>query len=152
MVHHGEDVHGGPNPILRLSRVKRFLLDTNIWIALARGERSAKLRLAALSPTQVTTCSVARAELMFGARKSVRVNENLDGCHQLLQPFDSLPFDDRAAGHYGLIRAVLEHAGTPIGANDLLIAATALAHDCILVTRNTGEFARVPGLRIETWP
>lgn len=131
--------------------MKRFLLDTNIWIALARGEQGAKKHLSVLAPSQVTCCSVVRAELMFGARKSQRVNENLEGFRQLLQPFESLPFDDRAAEHYGLIRTLLERAGTPIGANDLLIAAISLSYDCVLVTRNTGEFGRVPGLRLETW-
>ena len=64
----------------------------------------------------------------------------------LLESFGSLPFDDSAAGYSGSIRAFLERAGTPIGGNDI-----ALAHDCILVTRNTREFQRVPGLRIEDW-
>ena len=131
--------------------MRRFLLDTNIWIALARAEEGVKRRLSALTPSQITACSIVRAELMFGARKSVRVDANLDGYRKLLQPFESLPFDDRAAEHYGLIRAILERAGTLIGANDLLIAAIALSHDCVLVTRNIGEFGRVPGLRVETW-
>jgi tRNA(fMet)-specific endonuclease VapC len=69
-----------------------------------------------------------------------------------LEPFVSLPFDDLAAGHYGLIRATLERAGTSVGANDLLIASIALAHDCLLVTRNSREFEGVVGLRVETWP
>jgi len=127
------------------------LLDTNIWIALAHGEPGPVARLRSLSPAQVATCSVVRAELMFGARKSQRVAENLAGFRKLLEPFVSLPFDDLAAGHYGIIRATLERAGTLIGANDLLIAAIALAHDCLLVTRNSREFERVVGLRLEMW-
>jgi len=127
------------------------LLDTNIWIALARGEPGLAARLRSLHPSQVATCSIVRAELMFGARKSQRVGENLAGFRSLLEPFVSLPFDDLAAGHYGIIRATLERAGTPVGANDLLIAAIALAHDCLLVTRNSREFERVAGLRVEMW-
>jgi tRNA(fMet)-specific endonuclease VapC len=88
---------------------------------------------------------------MFGARKSRRVDENLEGFGRLLQPFESAPFDDDAASHYGLIRAALEKAGTPIGANDLLVASIALARDFVLVTRNGREFSRVPGLRVEEW-
>ena len=126
------------------------LLDTNIWIALARNESRAVRWLSKLSPAQVASCSVVRAELMFGARKSFRVSENLTGFQELLAPFVSLVFDDRAAEHYGVIRAMLEQAGMPIGANDLLIAAIALAHDCILVTHNRREFQRVVGLRVET--
>ncbi len=128
------------------------LLDTNIWIAIAKGDPSTLAKLRALRPAQVASCSVVKAELLFGARKSRRVAENLDGFHRLLEPFVSLPFDDAAADHYGLVRASLERAGTPIGANDLLIAATALAHDCRLVTRNQREFERVVGLRVESWP
>ena len=62
-----------------------------------------------------------------------------------------MPFDDRCAEEYGLIRADLDHAGTPIGPNDLLIAATARAHDLVLVTHNTREFSRVSGLQIDDW-
>jgi tRNA(fMet)-specific endonuclease VapC len=67
----------------------------------------------------------------------------------LLQQFLSLPFDDRAAEEYGKIRAHLEGLGTPIGPNDLLTAAIALAYSLILVTHNTTEFSRVPGLVLE---
>jgi tRNA(fMet)-specific endonuclease VapC len=127
------------------------LLDTNIWIAIARGESGPVARLRELSPAHVMICSIVKAELLFGARKSRHVTENLEGLRNLLAPFESLPFDDAAAGHYGMIRANLEREGTPIGANDLLIAAIALAHDCRLVTRNSREFERVVGLRLEQW-
>lgn len=63
----------------------------------------------------------------------------------------SLPFDDRAADEYGRIRAYLARLGTPIGPNDLLIAAIALANNATLVTHNTTEFNRVPGLTIVDW-
>jgi tRNA(fMet)-specific endonuclease VapC len=131
--------------------VSLHLLDTNIWIAVANGEPGAVARLKQLSPEQVATCSIVNAELMFGVRKSRRVEENLQGFRRLLEPFVSFPFDDRAAEHYGMARAALERAGTPIGANDLLIASIALANDCLLVTRNNGEFQRVAGLRVESW-
>ncbi len=128
-----------------------YLLDTNIWIALARDEVEVVKRVRKMDPSRIACCSVVRAELMFGARKSRRVAENLAGFGRLLEPFVSLPFDDRAASHYGILRATLEQAGTPIGANDLLIASIALAQDCILVTRNGREFARVAGLQVEAW-
>lgn len=69
----------------------------------------------------------------------------------LLEPFVTLPFDDHAADHYGLMRATLERAGTPVGANDLPIASIALAHDRLLVTRTSREFQRIVGLRVEFW-
>lgn len=129
----------------------RYLLDTNIWIALANNEPSAIRRLRALDPAAVVSCAVVRAELFFGARKSQRVAENLAGFRALLEPFPSLPFDDRAAEHYGLIRAALEAAGTPIGSNDLQIAAIAQANDCTVITRNCREFDRVPALAVQAW-
>ena len=128
------------------------LLDTNIWISLARGEHALTEQLRSMNAGQIASCSIVRAELMFGARKSRRVAENLEGFRRLLEPFQSLPFDDLAAAHYGLIRASLERAGTLVGANDLLIASIALANDCILVTRNHREFERIVGLRVEIWP
>ena len=82
---------------------------------------------------------------MFGARNGQRVDWKLEGFGRLLKPFESLPFDDAAAEHYGLIRNILKKAGTPIGANDLLMASIALD---LVVTRNQREFTRVPGLRV----
>ena len=66
-------------------------------------------------------------------------------------PYTSLAFDDGCADTYGRIRFGLQRQGTPIGANDLLIAAIALAHGATLVTANTREFGRVVGLRLENW-
>lgn len=95
--------------------------------------------------------AVVKAELYYGARRSRRVAENLEVLRRFFQPFVSLPFDDLCAEHYGVIRGQLEREGRPIGPNNLLIAATAVAHDLVLVTNNTGEFSRVAGLAIEDW-
>lgn len=70
---------------------------------------------------------------------------------QLRQQFVSVPFDDSGAEHYGKVQAHLAVLGTPIGPNDLMIAAIALANGLILITNNTSEFSRVPGLSIEDW-
>ena len=127
------------------------LLDSNIWISIAKGESRAVSSIKRFKPSQVISCAIVQAELEFCARKSQRVEANLAVLDQLLRPFRSLPFDDRAADYYGTIRALLERAGTPIGGNDLMIAAIALANDAIVVTNNTAEFQRVPGLRLEVW-
>jgi tRNA(fMet)-specific endonuclease VapC len=95
--------------------------------------------------------SVTRAELVYGARRSARVAENLRVLASFFAPLVSLPFDDACAEQYGALRATLAAAGRPIGPNDLLIAATALAHDLTVVTHNVREFSRIAGLKIEDW-
>ncbi len=129
-----------------------YLLDTNACVAILN-RSSTKLvgRFQAQSPAEIGLSSVVKAELLFGARKSSRVEENLQVLVRFFAPFRTFPFDDLCAEHYGSIRADLFRAGKPIGPNDLLIAATARAHDLTLVTSNTGEFSRVVGLRIEDW-
>jgi tRNA(fMet)-specific endonuclease VapC len=128
------------------------LLDTNICVAyLNGGDARVRDQLLALSPSDVCLCSVVKAELLYGARKSRRVNENLARLIEMFATMESLPFDDNAAEHYGLLRAHLESAGTLIGANDMLIAATAIAAGVTLVTRNQREFLRVVGLSVEIW-
>lgn len=130
----------------------RYLLDTNICIALIhRPEPALKERLVQKRPQDLVLCSVVKAELLYGARNSQRVAENLNELEAFFAPFESLPFDDKAAAFYGANRALLAKGGTPIGANDLFIASIALANDLTVVTRNRKEFARVPGLRIENW-
>jgi len=108
-------------------------------------------RLRFVPRTQVRLSSVVKAELIYGARKSGRIADNLRVLEEFFGTVASLPFDDRCAEEYGLIRAELERAGTPIGPNDVLIAATARAHGAVLVTHNVREFSRVAGLRIEDW-
>lgn len=129
-----------------------YLLDTNVCIRLLTG-RSSRLvrRLRQVRPSRIALCSVVKAELTFGARKSRDVAANMRSLRRFFEPFPSHPFDDRCAELYGSLRAELELSGTPIGNNDLLIAATALAHDLTLVTHNTREFSSVVGLELEDW-
>jgi len=99
---------------------------------------------------QVCTSIIVATELRFGAAKkgSERLTNQLE---TVLAAMDILPFDDPADRRYGEMRQALERAGTPIGSNDLLIAAHTLAHGLILVTANEDEFRRVPGLVVENW-
>lgn len=128
------------------------LLDTSICIPLInRDEPAVAKRLLANAPGSIVLCSVVRAELEFGARHSAHVATNLERVTRFCAQFESLPFDDEAAVAYGQLRAQLRREGAPIGANDLLIAAIALAHSLVLVTRNVREFRRVPGLSVEAW-
>jgi tRNA(fMet)-specific endonuclease VapC len=129
-----------------------YLLDANACIRLLNGSSSRLAeRLRATPRSQVRLSSIVRAELLFGARRSSRVADNLRLLEGFFATLASLPFDDHCAGEYGLLRAELERAGTPIGPNDLLIAATARANGCTLVTHNVREFSRVSGLLYEDW-
>lgn len=130
----------------------RYLLDANACIRILNNSSSNLVeRLRRHQPSEIIVCSIVRAELIYGARKSSRVSENLELLARFFEPLGSLPFDDESAEHYGIIRTELERAGTPIGPNDLLIAATARAHGLVLVSHNLKEFRRVNGLKIEDW-
>lgn len=129
-----------------------YLLDTNTCIAYLNPRPSKVVaRLQAVSPSQISLCSVVKAELYDGAYRSPRRQQNLALLAAFFGQFSSLPFDDAAADVAGRLRAHLYSIGTPIGPNDLMIAAIALANSIILVTHNTCEFGRVPGLAIEDW-
>ncbi len=129
-----------------------YLLDTNTCIRYLNGRAPAvRQRLAATHRDDIAVCSPVKAELFYGAARSQDPLRSLQRQLAFLNQFVSLPFDDRAAEVYGRIRADLATRGTPIGANDLLIAAIALAHALTLVTHNTGEFGRVAGLLLEDW-
>ena len=94
---------------------------------------------------------MVKAELLYGAARSQQPERNQAQLQRFFSGFPSLSFDDQAAAAYGTLRAALEASGTPIGPNDLMIAAIALASGLVLVTHNTAEFSRVPGLQIEDW-
>ncbi|MGH7134394.1 MAG: type II toxin-antitoxin system VapC family toxin [Pirellulales bacterium] len=129
------------------------LLDTNTCVNHLRlGQASnVSVRLAAAAPGDVVLCSVVVAELLYGAHRSAKKAKTLSEVRNFCGQFVSLAFDDPAAEQYGELRAHLDAAGTPIGPNDLLIASIALAHSLTLVTHNTSEFSRVPGLKLEDW-
>ena len=129
-----------------------YLLDTNVCVRILNGSSSALVdRMRERAPSEIRLCSTVKEELLFGARRSSRVEENLRLLQRFFDTFISLPFDDLCAEHYGIIRNDLERFGMPIGPNDLMIAATARAHDLVLITNNTREFSRVVGLRVEDW-
>ena len=127
-------------------------MDTNVCIRILNGSSPpVAARLQATNPAEVRLSAVVKAELLYGARKSTRIDDNLRLLRRFFTPFVSLPFDDRCAEEAGLIRLDLERSGRPIGPNDLLIAASARAHDLVLVTHNRREFGRIPGLRVDDW-
>lgn len=128
-----------------------YLLDTNACIAILKGHPSVKAHMQACQLEPPWLCSPVKAELWYGIFKSVQQERNLALLLEFFAFLPSLPFDDRAAEIYGRLRADLMQRGVPIGPNDMLIAAVALAHGMTLVTHNVREFSRVFGLRIEDW-
>ncbi|MDA2927150.1 type II toxin-antitoxin system VapC family toxin [Acidobacteria bacterium AH-259-G07] len=129
-----------------------YLLDTNACMRILNNTSQLLVgRLRQHDPSEIRLCSVVKAELLYGARRSSRVAENLELLKRFFEPFVSIPFDDLCAEHYGLIRADLAGSGTTIGPNDLMITATARPYDLTLVTHNTREFSRIVGLRLEDW-
>ena len=130
----------------------KYLLDTNTCIRFLNRRSPALVdRLTETPDGEIFVCSVVKAEMFYGSQKSARRERNLTVQRTFFARYVSLPFDDVAAEQYALLRADLEARGQPIGANDLLIAAIALAHDLTLVTHNMSEFACVSGLRLEDW-
>ena len=128
------------------------LLDTNAWVVYLRGKNAALLARLTTHPfTDLGLSTVVLGELYYGACHGGpgNVSPNLALVHQLVQTFPIVPFDRTSAEEYGKLREHLSAQGRLIGPNDLLIAATALAHNLILVTHNTAEFSRVPGLVLE---
>lgn len=127
------------------------MLDTNICIYVFRNRPPGIRSTFNQRGDQLCVSSVSLAELIYGAEKSERFEHNLSVVESFAARLEVLPFDEKAAAHYGQIRASLEQAGTPIGPYDLMIAGHARSEGLILVTNNTREFKRVDGLRIENW-
>ena len=129
-----------------------YLLDSNVCIHLLNGGNpQIERNFRSHSPAEISLCSIVKAELLYGARHSRRVSTNLQRLNIFFAPLESMPFDDRCAEEYGLIRAALVEQGRIIGPNDLIIAAIARANDATLITHNTKEFSRIPSLRLEDW-
>jgi tRNA(fMet)-specific endonuclease VapC len=131
--------------------VTRYLLDTNILSGLIRNPQGkAARRIAKVGEDRVCTSIIVAAELRYGCAKSgsARLRKAVE---DLLGEIDVLPFEAPADADYGAIRASLEAAGTPIGGNDLLIAAHAKALGATVVTANAQEFGRVRDVKVENW-
>ncbi len=129
----------------------RYLLDTNIVIYVLKRRPVEVLSTFNANASRMAISSVTLAELLHGAEKSSRVNENLAAIEDFCSRLEVLPYGPKAAQHYGAIRAALEKLGQPIGVNDMHIAAHARSEGLVLVTNNMGEFARVPALEAENW-
>lgn len=128
-----------------------FLLDTNILVAAIMGNPAVVGALHSLAPADLLLSSVVLGELETGVIKSAWPERNRRQLLALVDHLELVPVDRTVALAYGQIRATLERQGTPIGANNLWIAAQAQALNAVLVTDNTREFSRVEGLALINW-
>lgn len=129
----------------------RYLLDSNILSELVRHPQGlVAARIAAVGEDTVCTSIIVAAELRFGAAKSGSANLT-DRVDAILSAFEILPLETPADRHYATVRWHLTREGTPIGPNDMLIAANALSEGLTVVTANVREFSRIPGLSVENW-
>lgn len=129
----------------------RYLLDTNILSDLVRNPQGRiAARIAKVGERTITTSLLVAAELRYGAakRRSARLTTQLEA---ILGVIEVLPLEPPLDHTHADLRVALEAAGTPIGANDLLIAAQALSLGMVLVTDDVREFRRVKRLRVENW-
>jgi tRNA(fMet)-specific endonuclease VapC len=132
--------------------VPSYLLDTSVCIEFLRvGSARMLARMRSHPIDDIAISTITLAELQFGVAKSASPARNELILAQFCAAIGILPFDHIAAETYGIVRAALERAGTPIGPLDTLIAAHALAASLTLVTNNEREFQRANGLRVENW-
>ena len=129
----------------------RYLLDTNTCIAVMRSHPIAVQRMAAVAPGDCAISTVTAYELYTGVEKCTNPAQERSKVELLLTTVCEMSFDPDAAREAARVRALLESQGQPIGPYDLLLAGQALAHPLILVTDNTREFGRVPGLTLGNW-
>ncbi len=129
----------------------KYMLDTNICIYVIKRRPMAVLSHFNAHAGQLAISSITLSELIHGAEKSEFIERNFRKIEDFTSRLQVLPYAERAASHYGSIRADLELKGRVIGINDLHIAGHARSEALILVSNNLKEFSRVEGLRTENW-
>ncbi len=130
--------------------VSMILLDSDIVIAHLKGNPQATERIS-LNLAEIAIPAVVLAELDYGAKASARPSENLERLYAFVRAAQVIPFDAACAREHGTLKTELRRLGRPTGSVDALVAATALAHDAVLVTHNTTHYVHVPRLRLEDW-
>jgi len=129
----------------------KYMLDTNIIIYIMKNRPKQVKEQFNSHSSQICISSVTLGELVFGAEHSQQTERNLADIKALTARLEVLPFDYKAAYHFGRIRSDLYRIGRPIGPYDMMIAGHARAAAMVLVTNNMQEFERVPGLQLENW-
>ncbi|VAW67834.1 VapC toxin protein [hydrothermal vent metagenome] len=129
----------------------KYMLDTNIVIYTIKNRPEQVRERFKEHQGQMCISSVSWGELVYGAERSSRPESNLADIEGFAARLEVLPFENKAADHFGQLRAELYKQGKPIGPYDMMIAGHARSSGLILVTNNMKEFDRVPGLRLENW-
>lgn len=130
----------------------KYMLDTNICIYTIKNKPTVvRENFTRHDISEVCISSLTLAELMHGAEKSQYKEKTKTAILSFLSPIKVMDFNSSAAYEYGKIRAYLEKKGMPIGPMDMLIAAHAMSEGLVLVTNNTKEFIRIPGIELDNW-
>jgi tRNA(fMet)-specific endonuclease VapC len=128
-----------------------YMLDTNICIYVIKAHPPKLQKKFDALAEQLCISGITFGELNYGAEKSAQPARNLSELRNFAARVDVLPFDDKAAAHYGQLRAELELMGKPCGLHDMQIGGHARSEGLIVVTNNMREFGRMPGVRAENW-
>jgi tRNA(fMet)-specific endonuclease VapC len=128
-----------------------ILLDTNVVVAFLNGDKPV-LRRIKDEIDRIALSTLVVAELDYGAKVSHKSKENLEKLYRLVDVVQVVPFDIECAKLFGTIKSRFRNLGKPTGEVDALIAATAMAHEAILVTNNKKHFENIQGLKVEVWP
>jgi tRNA(fMet)-specific endonuclease VapC len=132
--------------------MKRYMLDTDMCSYIIKEHpESVHQRFQKLAMEQLCISVITYAELVYGVERSSSKRVNRPIIEDFARHLDVVDWDTDAADHYGVIRAELEAAGTPIGAMDMMISAHAKSLKAVLVTNNQKQFTKVKGLKIENW-
>ena len=129
----------------------RYLLDTNICIYWFKGLNSIKTKIESVDIDDITVSSITIGELLYGAYNSNNIEKNLSRISEFEDSIDVLQIDRDCLDAYAKIKSRLRSEGRMLDDFDILIAATALVNNCIIVTNNTRHFERIEGLSIENW-
>lgn len=130
----------------------KYLLDTCVVSDFVKGDTNTKTKLLSCSPSDLAISAVTLFEIQYGLERNPKQVLKIKPMMQsLIESISVLPFTAQTAAHAGTLRAFLHQQGKPIGAYDILIAATATTEDLILVSANVGEFSRVPSIQLENW-
>jgi tRNA(fMet)-specific endonuclease VapC len=127
-----------------------ILLDTNVVVAFLNGDKSVLKRIR-VEIDKIALSTLVLAELDYGAKVSQKSEENLEKLYRLVEIVQVVPFDIECAKIFGTIKSRLRSLDKPTGEVDALIAATAMAHEAILVTTNKKHFENIEGLKVEIW-